>query len=120
MIYMQLLKVFCEKKVKCAHIYEELLVEGHGVYAYLNDLNVIFKGGRKLELQVLINAFHRFCLKHVFLTLISLIKNVRLGSTVVEIELKIELQCLGYMQNNRAPMGKLNKLKLNWALFLLI
>ena len=63
---------------------------------------------------------HRFCLKHVFLTLISLIKNVRLGSTVVEIELKIELQCLWYMQNNRVPMGKLNKLKLNWALLLLV
>ena len=38
----------------------------------------------------------------------------------MEIELKIELQCLGYMQNNRAPMGKLNKLKLNWALCLLV
>ena len=40
-------------------LYEELLVEGHGGYAYLNDLNVNFQGKKTWGFQVLNNAFHR-------------------------------------------------------------
>ena len=40
-------------------LYEELLVEGHGGYAYLNDLNVNFQGKKTWGFQVLNNVFHR-------------------------------------------------------------
>ena len=53
------------------------------------------------------------------LTLNSLIKYARLHSALAEIELKITLQCLVDILNNRAPKGWINKLKLNWSLCLL-
>ena len=54
------------------------------------------------------------------LTLNSLIKYARLHSALAEIELKIILQCPVDIQNNRAPKGWINKLKLNWSLCLLV
>jgi hypothetical protein len=40
-------------------LYGELLVEGHGFYAYLNDLNVNFQGKKTWGFQVLNNVFDR-------------------------------------------------------------
>ena len=53
------------------------------------------------------------------LTLSSLIKYAWLHSALAEIEMKITLQCLVDILNNRAPKGWINKLKLNWSLCLL-
>ena len=53
------------------------------------------------------------------LTLNSLIKYARLHSALAEIEMKITLQCLVDILDNRPPKGGINKLKLNWSLCLL-
>ena len=52
------------------------------------------------------------------LTLNSLIKYVRLHCALAEIELKMILQCLVDIQNNRAPIGCIEKL--NWSLCSLV
>ena len=54
------------------------------------------------------------------LTLNSLIKYMRLPTALCRNELKMILQCLVDIQNNRAPKGWIKKLKLNWSLCSLV